>query len=110
MRFLGFTLLLVLLFSLCPLHAQGGHPIPAGARQADRARVQAEKNIPPPLEQQTSVDMAKLGQEADELARIAQTIPLDVASVQKGMLPKDVLLKLKQIEKLSKRLRSKLDR
>ena len=45
---------------------------------------------------------------ADELARIAQTIPADVASVKKGMLPKDVIEKLKQIERLSKRLRSEL--
>ena len=33
----------------------------------------------------------------------------DVESVRKGMLPKDVLQKLKQIEKLSKRLRSELN-
>jgi len=54
------------------------------------------------------VDLAQLQKEADELARIAQTIPADVASVKKGMLPKDVIEKLKQIERLSKRLRSEL--
>jgi flagellar motor component MotA len=53
--------------------------------------------------------LAKLGQEADELARIAQTIPPDVASIQKGKLPKDMIEKLKQIEKLSKRLRSQIN-
>jgi hypothetical protein len=51
----------------------------------------------------------QLQQEADELARKAQTIPSDVASVRKGMLPKDVIEKLKQIEKLSKRLRTELN-
>jgi hypothetical protein len=50
----------------------------------------------------------QLQKEADDLARTAQTIPSDVASVRKGMLPKDVIEKLKQIEKLSKRLRSEL--
>jgi hypothetical protein len=56
------------------------------------------------------VDLVLLQQEADELARTAQTIPSDLASVRKGMLPKDVLLKLKQIEKLSKHMRTELDR
>jgi hypothetical protein len=55
------------------------------------------------------VDPALLQKEADDLARMAQTIPGDVASVRKGMLPKDVIEKLKQIEKLSKRLRTELN-
>jgi len=55
------------------------------------------------------VDPAELQNQADELARTAQTIPADVASVRKGMLPKDVIEKLKQIEKLSKRLRAELN-
>ena len=46
--------------------------------------------------------------EPDDLARTAQTIPSDVASVRKGMLPKDVIETLQQIEKLSKHLRSEL--
>src|ERR1700685_343939 len=44
------------------------------------------------------VDLLQLQREADDLARTAQTIPTDVASVRKGMLPKDVIQKLKQIE------------
>ncbi len=55
------------------------------------------------------VDLAQLQKEADDLARTAQTIPSDVANVRKGMLPKDVIEKLKQIEKLSKRLRTELN-
>ncbi len=55
------------------------------------------------------VDLEQLQREANELARTAQTIPSDVASVRKGMLPKDVIEKLKQIEKLSKRLRTELN-
>ena len=54
------------------------------------------------------IDLAQLQRDADNLARTAQTIPVDVASVRKGMLPKDVILKLKQIEKLSKHLRGEL--
>jgi len=55
------------------------------------------------------IDAARVQQEADDLARMAQTIPVDVASVRKGMLPKDVIEKLKQIEKLSKHLRTELN-
>jgi hypothetical protein len=54
------------------------------------------------------VDLAQVQREADDLARTAQTIPGDVASVRKGMLPKDVIEKLKQIEKMSKHLRTQL--
>jgi hypothetical protein len=54
------------------------------------------------------IDLAQLQKEADDLARAAQTIPTDVASVRQGMLPKDMIQKLKQIEKLSKRLRGEL--
>jgi hypothetical protein len=55
------------------------------------------------------VDYEQLQRDADELARTAQTIPSDVTDVRKGMLPKDVIEKLKQIEKLSKRLRAELN-
>lgn len=84
-------------------------PIPPGVRQADQTEAQTEKNIPPPITPPAHLDVAKLGQEADELARIAQTIPSDVASIQKGKLPKDMIEKLKQIEKLSKQLRTQIN-
>jgi hypothetical protein len=74
-------------------------PIPPGIRQADQAEAQTDKNI---------LDLATLSQDADDLARIAQTIPPDVAGIQKGLLPKDTIEKLKQIEKLSKQLRKQL--
>jgi len=54
------------------------------------------------------MDMAAVQKEADDLARTAQTIPGDVASLRKGILPKDFTQKLRRIEKLSKRLRSQV--
>ncbi len=53
-------------------------------------------------------DLAQAQREAADLSRMAQTIPSDVAKIREGMLPKDVIEKLKLIEKLSKRLRSEL--
>lgn len=55
------------------------------------------------------MDLAQLQKEANDLAMTAQTIPADVANVRKGVMPKDVLQKLKQIEKMSKHLRSQLN-
>jgi len=77
--------------------------------------------VPPPLDTDTHnlpqtpnfprhLDLLQMQKEADDLARTAQTIPTDVASVRKGMLPKDIVQKLKKIEKLSKHLRSELNR
>jgi len=83
-------------------------PRSPGVRQGEQAEAQAEKRIPPPIEPRVHPDMAKLGQDADELARIAQTIPPDVASIRKGLLPRDTIDKLKRIEKLSKHLRSQI--
>jgi len=81
---------------------------PTGQRQADRAEDQFQKSVPPPAHQQSSVDFAKLKSDADELIVLSQSIHSGVNDVQKGMLPKDLIAKLKQVEKLSKRLRSEL--
>ncbi|MGB8866988.1 MAG: hypothetical protein WCC71_23090 [Candidatus Sulfotelmatobacter sp.] len=83
-------------------------PRPPGLEQAEQAEQQADKSLPPPMTQRTHVDFTRLRQDADDLARIAQTIPDDITSIQKGMLPKDMVEKLKQIEKLSKRLRGQI--
>ncbi len=51
---------------------------------------------------------AKVKQEAQTLAELAQTIPTGVDQAQKGVLPKDLLENLKRIEKLSRHLRRQL--
>lgn len=91
--------------------------------QAAKAQASTRGFPQPPPPQQTPVittsdrattpasriDLIEVQRDAAELARTAQSIPTDVESIRKGMLPKDVLLKLKQIERLSKRLRSELN-
>lgn len=81
---------------------------PTGQRQADRAEDQFQKSVPPPAHPQSSVDFAKLKSDADELIVLSQSIHSGVDNVAKGMLPKDLIDKLKQMEKLSKRLRNEL--
>jgi hypothetical protein len=101
------ALLLMLLISASPTSAQA-RPRAPGVRQADQAAAQAERNIPPPITQHVAIHLVEIGQEANELSRIAPTIPPDIDSVKKGVLPKDIVERLKRIEKLAKHLRSEL--
>ncbi len=100
------TLLFAFLLSSSLTFAQ--HNGPTGQRQADRAEDQFEKSVPPPIHQQSSVDLAKLKSDADELVVLSQSIHSGIGDVEKGMLPKDLAEKLKQLEKVSKKLRSEL--
>jgi hypothetical protein len=68
----------------------------------------ANNDTQTPISPTRHLDVARLQSEADDLARTAQTIPSDLTRVQQGMLPKDTIEKLKQIEKLSHRLRTEL--
>jgi hypothetical protein len=81
---------------------------PTGLQQADKAQNQFEKTVPPPVHQQPSLDFTKLKSDADELVILSQSIHSGIDSVGNGMLPKDLIDKLKQMEKLSKRLRGVL--
>ena len=83
-------------------------PRAPGQQQASQAEAQMEKNIPPPLVLRSTANFAKVRQEADELAKAAQSVPADIQNIEKGVFPKDVIQKLKQIEKLSKHLRIEL--
>ena len=100
-------LLFALLLSASAAFAQGPIP-PDGQLQADRAERQFEKTVPPPIHQRPSIDFAKVKSDADELVILSQSIHSGVDNVGNGMLPKDLIDKLKQMEKLSKRLRSEL--
>jgi hypothetical protein len=81
-----------------------GHHFPTPPEALDPKPIDKSADTP-----SRRLDLIQLQRDADDLARTAQTIPTDVASVRKGMLPKDVIDKLKQIEKLSKRLRTELN-
>ena len=105
MRFVLSSLPAVLGFSLVMAAAQASHHMPTPPEPLDPQTQQAQQ----PQTPTRRIDSVQVQKEADELARLAQTIPADVTSVRKGILPKDVIEKLKQIEKLSKRLRTELN-
>lgn len=104
--FLGTLLLAAIVGS-----AQEPRPasVPPGAVQAGQAEAKAERDMPPPVRAKRSLDLAKVQQEAEELSKLAQSIPPDLEQIRLGTLPKDVGQKLKQIEKLSKQIRGQLN-
>jgi hypothetical protein len=83
--------------------------LPTGERQAERATAQADQNVPPPLQPKRTIDVAKLQQDANELAALAASIPPAVNQTSQGMMPKDLSDKLKHIEKLAKHLRGEIN-
>jgi hypothetical protein len=101
------SLLFVILLSTSAALAQGSIP-PDGQLQAEQAERQFEKTVPPPIHQRTWLDFAKVKSDADELVALSRSIHSGVDNVGTGTLPKDLIDKLKQMEKLSKRLRSEL--
>jgi hypothetical protein len=104
-KFLLLSLPLILGLLVAPASPQTpGHHFPTPPERLDTSTPEKESTT-----LTRRLDMAQLQKEAEDLARTAQTIPSDVASVRKGMMPKDVIEKLKQIEKLSKRLRTELN-
>lgn len=100
------VLCLLLLTCLLPLAATPQMPAPPGSR--DLAQYEATHPTEPPRVASRRVDPVEMQRQADELAKLAQSVPGDMDQVAKGVLPKDIVGKLKQIEKLSKSLRSKL--
>ena len=90
--------ILISLFSLTVLSvSQESRRVPQGIREADKAAIASERNTPPP-ERTAPRNHQHLAQDADELARLAGSIPADIEKVHRGLLPADLKEKLKQIE------------
>ena len=56
----------------------------------------------------TRIDPARLQAEVKELFELSQSLQPDMRFIQNGLLPKDIVEKLKRIEKLSKHMRGEL--
>jgi hypothetical protein len=97
--------LAILILGISPASSQS-KPGPIGLHEARQYESKHPLEAPQPPTRK--IDLAELQREADELSTLAQTIPADVRSTTQGLLSKDLLEKLKRIEKLSKRLRSQL--
>jgi hypothetical protein len=104
----------MLVISAVPVHPQLGAPLGrCGPHPPDPDWPQ--NKLPPPqasaqAQKKFAVDKDKVRHDAQELAELSASIPADVDRVNRGLLPKDVLEKLKRVEKLSKQLRNDLTR
>ncbi len=58
--------------------------------------------------QRRTIDAAQVKCKAEELAKLAESIPVKTQLAGKGVVPKDLNQQLKRIEKLSKQLRREL--
>jgi len=90
-----------------------GPTIPPPAPHTEPARDPLPIDQPPVVvrgQRQQQLNSEKVKQQADELAKLAQSIPPDVNKLAGGQLPKDLIARLKQIEKLSKELRNQISR
>lgn len=105
MRTLCLRLILILVVCSPPLSSQRGLDEPPGKLEIAKHPLVLE---PPTARPATRLDLAKLRQDALDLAQLAQTVPKDVDQTAQGKLPKDLAEKLKRIEKLSKHLRGEL--
>jgi hypothetical protein len=102
-KFFVSCFLIALLCSDAVPQARNNWPHPPEAADDSTA---ATKPTAPHLK--TRTDPLELQREAKELLELTQSLQPDMQSVNHGILPKDTIDKLKQIEKLSKRLRGEL--
>lgn len=101
-----FAIALASLIFCTAAHAQIGHPPVSPTMNGSHELRITDRDMPTPVRQ---IDPVRLQKDALALATAAGSIPADIESVRKGMLPKEIILKLKQIEKLSKQLRNELN-
>ncbi len=65
-----------------------------------------EQPIAPP---KVTLDPAQLHREGQELLDLAQSLQTDIESLNHGLHPKDVIDKLKRIQKLAKHLKGEIE-
>jgi hypothetical protein len=94
------------LLIVTPAFGQGHVTEPVGKLEMAKHPLELE---PPAGPQPQKIDAEKIRSEVDELAKLADSMPSDIAQILQGKLPKDTADKLKRIEKLSKHLRGELN-
>jgi|SRR5581483_758746 len=94
-------------FMTCLPAATQGRGWPQPPEPADKGTI-----VPRRAEAQPNprLDALQLQREARELSDLANTLPVDVNQVTHGVLPKDLIEKLKRIEKLAKHIRGEIVR
>jgi hypothetical protein len=97
--------LLLILCSAVSMWPQGNLSEPPGKLEIAKHPLVLEPPIGP---QPQKVDFSKAQQQAAELNELARSVQIEVDQSAQGKLPKDLPEKLKQIERISKKLRAEL--
>lgn len=95
-----FCLWLGVLLLVLPVQSQNVNP-------AHPEEINVQKR-PSPEDIRARASNLQLQRDAKELADLCASIPADMDGVKQGLLPKDVVEKLKRVEKLSKKVRQEL--
>lgn len=77
-------------------------------KHGDVPHLQQGEPSSPPVPPKVKLDPVQLQREAKELLDLSQSLQSDIESVNRGMLPKDTIDKLKRIQKLAKHLRGEI--
>ena len=93
-------LLLGLVLAALPLPSQNVNPM-----HPEEISVQRHLS---PEEIRDRLSASQIQKDAKELSALCASVPADMDGIKQGILQKDVLEKLKRIEKLSKRVREEL--
>ena len=101
----GLSLPLTLAMLVASANAQARNNYPKPPESQDSSTIETTPAVPPVRH----IDLAQLRKDADDLARTTQTISAEISNISQGKLPIDVIDKLKQVEKLSKRMRRELN-
>jgi len=96
----GTLYLLYVLLAAIPLHSQN-----VNLKRPEEVGVQKQIT---PEEMRDRAARVQLQKDAKELADLCASVPPAMDGVKQGVLSKDVLEKLKRVEKLSKRVREEL--
>lgn len=77
-------------------------------RHAQELEMKNERTSPPAVRR--TINPITMQSQANQLADLAASMPQAVQNANKGLLEKDLIQRLKRIEKLAKQLRSQIDR
>jgi hypothetical protein len=77
-------------------------------KQGNVPHIQSEEAAPSP-QAKARTDPDQLQREGLELLELSQTLQADIDSVNRGLHPKDVVDKLKRIQKLAKHMRGEIE-
>ena len=112
MRFPSSCLLAILLGFSMQTYGQSvppGAPVPRSGIGSPVTTMPTGQSVPSSVPK-THADALDLQREAKQILELSQSIQPDIENVNRGLFPKDMIEKLKRIEKLSKHLRGQIDK